>query len=124
MIRKPIRDEQDYAAALAAIEPYFEQEPSKGTAEADDFDLLALLIEHYECRVHPVLPPEPLDAIRYAMDINGYTQTDLASVLGSRQRASDILRGKRSLSLPMIRALHAQWRIPLDSLIAPIGAAA
>lgn len=124
MIRRPIRNEAEYEAAIAAIELYFDVEPKEGTPEADDFDLLALLISDYEQRVHPIPPPEPLAAIRFEMEVRGYTQADLGEVLGSRQRASDVLRGKRALSLAMIRNLHEKWGIPLECLIAPMDVAA
>jgi HTH-type transcriptional regulator / antitoxin HigA len=124
MIRRPIRTEAEYEQALLAIELFFNQEPTKGSAEADDFDLLALLIDDYQKRQHPIPPPDALSAIRYEMDIKGLTQADLATVLGSRQRASEILLGKRLLSLAMIRALHDQWGIPLESLISSTEAAA
>jgi HTH-type transcriptional regulator / antitoxin HigA len=124
MIRHPLRNASDYKLALAAIEPFFDCEPQLGTPEADDFDLLALLIEDYENRHHSVAPPEPLAAIEYKMEIMGYTQSDLGAVIGSRQRASDILLGKRALSLSMIRALHQKWDIPLECLVAPMETAA
>ncbi len=124
MMRRPIKNEVEYEAALAAIEGYFDVEPEEGTAASDDFELLALLIVDYERRVHPIPPPDPLAAIRFEMDIKGYTQADLSAVVGSRQRASDILRGKRSLSLAMIRALHEKWDVPLESLISPMESAA
>jgi HTH-type transcriptional regulator / antitoxin HigA len=124
MIRHPLRNEPDYRAALVAIESYFIREPEPGAPEADDFDLLALLIEDYEQRIHPVPPPEPLAAIQFKMDIMGYTQAELGAVIGSRQRASDVLRGKRALSLAMIRALHQKWDIPLECLVAPMETAA
>jgi HTH-type transcriptional regulator / antitoxin HigA len=124
MITRPLRNEDDYKAALAAIELFFDNEPEPGTSGADEFDLLALLIEDYEKRVHPVPPPEPLAAIRYEMEIRGFTQADLGEVIGSRQRASDILLGKRALSLSMIRALHEKWNMPLECLVAPMETAA
>ena len=124
MIRHPLRNESDYRLALAAIEPFFDCEPQLGTPEADDFDLLALLIEDYENRFHAILPPEPLAAIGYKMETMGYTQAELGAVIGSRQRASDILLGKRALSLSMIRALHQKWNIPLECLVAPMETAA
>ena len=124
MIRRPIRNEQDYEAALAAIEPYFDNQPELGTAEADDFDLLALLIGEYERRVHPISPPDPVSAIRYMMDLKGYTQSDLAVLVGSRQRASEILLGKRGLSMQMVRSLHEKWGIPLEGLISSSATAA
>jgi HTH-type transcriptional regulator/antitoxin HigA len=91
MIR-PLRSETDYDAALKEIERYFEDEPKPGTQEADRFDLLALIIEDYERKRWPIDPPDTIDAIRYRMETGGYTQADLGRLLGSRQRASDILR--------------------------------
>jgi HTH-type transcriptional regulator / antitoxin HigA len=124
MIRRPIRNDQDYQAALAAIEPFFDNQPAPGSPEADDFDLLALLIEDYERRVHPIPPPDPISAIRYMMELKGYTQSDLATLVGSRQRASDILLGKRGLSMQMVRALHEKWGVPLEGLVSSSATAA
>jgi HTH-type transcriptional regulator / antitoxin HigA len=118
MIR-PLRSEADYDAALEEIERYFEHEPKPGTPEADRFDLLALIIEDYERKRWPIDPPGPIDAIRYRMETAGYTQGDLGRLLGSRQRASDILTGKRLLTMKMVRKLHREWDIPAEALIAP-----
>ena len=115
MIR-PIRSEADYDAALNAIERYFEHEPKPGTPDADRFDLLALVIEDYERKREP---PDTIDAIRYRMETAGYTQADLGRLLGSRQRASDILTRKRSLTMRMALKLHREWAIPAEALIAP-----
>jgi HTH-type transcriptional regulator/antitoxin HigA len=86
------------ASALNEIERYFDNEPKPGTPDADRFDLLALIVEDHERKHWPIDPPEPIDAIRYRMDTGGYTQADLGRLLGSRQRASDILQ---SLSSPI-----------------------
>jgi HTH-type transcriptional regulator/antitoxin HigA len=118
MIR-PLRSEADYDAALEEIEQYFENEPKPGTLEADRFDLLALIIEDYERRRWPIEPPDTIDAIRYKMETGGYTQADLGRLLGSRQRASDILTRKRSLTMKMAWRLHREWGIPAEALIAP-----
>ena len=88
---RPLRSEKDYDAALAEIDRYFVKPPKRGTADADRFDLLALVIEDYERKFWPIDPPSPVDAIRYRMDTGGYTQSDLGRLLGSRQRASDVL---------------------------------
>src|SRR3712207_6601699 len=98
---RPLRNEADYDAALTAIERYFDAPPKPGTAEADRFDLLALVIEDYERRKWPIEPPSPIDAIRYRMRIGGYSQSDLGRLLGSRQRASDVLSRKRRLTMQM-----------------------
>src|SRR6266704_1304679 len=94
-IIRPLHSEADYDVALNEIERYFENEPKPGTPEADRFDLLALIIEDYERRRWPIEPPDTIDAIRYRMETGGYTQADLGRLLGSRQRASDILTRKR-----------------------------
>jgi HTH-type transcriptional regulator/antitoxin HigA len=118
MIR-PLRTEADYESALEEIELYFENEPTGGSPEADRFDLLALIIEDYERKHWPIEPPDAIDAIRYRMQTVGYTQADLGHLLGSRQRASDILAGKRPLTMRMAWRLHREWGIPAEALIAP-----
>ena len=118
MIR-PIRTETEYNEALKEIERYFEVEPKPETPEGDRFDLLALIIEDYERKRWPIEPPDPIDAIRYRMETGGYTQADLGRLLGSRQRASDVLTRKRSLTMKMAWRLHREWGIPAEALIAP-----
>ncbi len=118
MIR-PLRSEADYEAALDEIERYFDREPIPGTPEADRFDLLALVIEDYERKRWPIEPPDAIDAIRYRMETGGHTQADLGRLLGSRQRASDILSGKRSLTMRMAWKLNREWGIPAEALLAP-----
>jgi HTH-type transcriptional regulator/antitoxin HigA len=90
MINHPIRTEAEYQAALAEVEEFFRSEPMKGTPEADRFDLLTLLIEVYEEQHHPIGPPHPIDMIRHRMRTAGFTQADLAELLGSRARADDL----------------------------------
>jgi HTH-type transcriptional regulator / antitoxin HigA len=118
MIR-PLRNEADYDAALTAIEHYFDKPPKLGTPAADRFDLLALVIEDYERKVWPIEPPSPVDAIRYRMETGGYTQADLGRLIGSRQRASDVLSRKRRLTMRMAWKLHREWGIPAEALIRP-----
>src|SRR5260370_37345628 len=66
----------------------------------------------------PIEPPEAIDAIRYRMEMGGFTQADLGRLLGSRQRASDVLKGKRPLTMSMAWRLHREWGIPAEALIA------
>src|SRR5690348_3183766 len=120
MIRvQPIRSESDYDRALAEIAAYFEREPEPGSGEADRFDVLAALIKAYEDEHWPIEAPHPLAAIRYVMEMRGYTQADLARVLGSRSRASEVLNRKRHLTLEMAWALNRKWGIPAESLVRP-----
>lgn len=116
---KPIRNEEDYAWALAEIERYFEREPKPGTPAADRFDVLADLIEAYEARSWPIEAPDPVDAIRYRMEIGNFQAKDLAEVLGSKSRASEVLNRKRAITLDMARKIHAAWGIPAEVLIRP-----
>jgi len=116
---RPIRDEADYDWALAEIGQYFDREPRKGTPEADRFDVLSALIEAYEARNWPIDAPDPVDAIRYRMEIGNFRTRDLAEILGSRSRASEVLNRRRALTLDMARRLHEAWGIPAEVLIRP-----
>jgi HTH-type transcriptional regulator/antitoxin HigA len=116
---RPIRNEADYDWALREIEPYFEREPKRGTPAADRFDVLATLIEAYEAKHWPVDPPDAVEAIRFRMEQSGLRQTDLARLIGSRSRASEILRRKRPLTLEQAWKLHDEWQIPAESLLRP-----
>jgi HTH-type transcriptional regulator/antitoxin HigA len=116
---RALRTEADYDWALAEIAPYFVAPPAEGTAEADRFDLLAAVIEAYEAKHWPIEPADPIEAIRYRMETAGYTQSDLARLLGSRPRASEIMSRKRALTIPMAYKLHREWNIPAETLIRP-----
>jgi HTH-type transcriptional regulator/antitoxin HigA len=112
---RPIRSEQDYETALARIEALMEIERSQ--AEDDEFDVLTTLVELYEDRHFPMDVPDPLEAIRFRMEQLGKTQSDLAPIFGSRAKASEVLSGKRPLTLKMIRAMHEHLGIPAEVLI-------
>lgn len=116
---RPIRTEADYDWALAEIEPYFLNEPQRGTPEADRFDVLAALIEAYEGKHWPIDPPDPVEAISYRMDQSGYSQADLAKLIGSRSRASEIMGRKRPLTMEQAWKLHQHWNIPAEALLRP-----
>ena len=118
MIR-PLRSDAGHKAALAEIERYFEREPKPGTTAADRFDLLALVIEDYERKRWPIEAPDPVDAVRWRMQTGCFTQADLGRLIGSRQRASDILSRRRRLTMQMAWKLHRAWGIPAEALIRP-----
>jgi antitoxin component HigA of HigAB toxin-antitoxin module len=113
-----IRDKATYDAYLAEYEHYFDTEPTPRTAAADRFELLGLLLARYEEDTFPIGDISPVEAIRFTMERRGYDQADLARLLGSRSRASEILSGGRALTLGQIRRLTNEWRIPADVLIA------
>ena len=112
-----IHNEKEHADALAALDRLMEIDPESGTPEADDLQLLALVIEAYEKERWPIGLPDAVDAIRFRMDQQGLTQRDLEPYIGSRASVSAVLAGKRALSIRMIRALHAGLDIPLEVLV-------
>lgn len=112
---KPIRNEAEYRAALAQIDQLWDSEP--GSSESDRLDILTTLVEAYEARHHPIFPPDPIEAIRFRMEQLGLSRKDLEGILGSRARVSEVLSGKRRLSLEMIRRLHTQLGVPVEVLL-------
>jgi len=114
---KPIKTETDYTEALQAVENLMDAK--KDTPEGDRLDVLVILIEAYEERHHPILPPEPVEAIIHQMESQGLSRKDLIPFFGSRSRVSEILNKKRSLSINMIRKLQKGLGISAEILIKP-----
>jgi HTH-type transcriptional regulator/antitoxin HigA len=112
---RPIRTDADHKSALRRIEQLMDSEP--GTPEGDELDVLVTLVEAYEDRRFPIADPDPLEAIRFRMEQSGLTRKDLEPLLGSRGRVSEVLNGRRALSIQMIRRLHRELGIPLESLV-------
>jgi HTH-type transcriptional regulator/antitoxin HigA len=114
---RPIKTEADYDAALDRAAALMDAE--EGTAEADELDVLATLIEAYEDKHYPMDPPDPIDAIKFRMEQYGLTRKDLESMIGTRTRVAEVLNGKRNLSITMIRKLHDKLGISAEVLIQP-----
>jgi HTH-type transcriptional regulator/antitoxin HigA len=112
---KPIRTEADYEAALAEVERLWGAEP--GTPDGDRFEVLFTLVEAYEEKQYPILPPDPVEAIKYYMDSRGLDRRDLEQYIGPSGRVSEVLSRKRPLTLAMIRKLNAGLGIPAEVLI-------
>lgn len=112
-----IHSDAEHEAALREFEGYFDNEPAPGTPEADRFELLALVIARYEETRWPIEPAKPVEVLRFMMEQNDRTQADLAALLGSRSRASEILNEKRDLTLDQIRLLAREWHIPAAALV-------
>jgi HTH-type transcriptional regulator/antitoxin HigA len=113
---KPIRTEADYQATLKEVENLLDSQ--SGTPEGDRMDVLVTLIEAYEARHDPIPEPDdPVEVLRYYMESRGLKRADLIPFLGSKERVSEVLSGKRRLSLTMIRHLHAGLGIPADLLV-------
>ena len=114
---KPIKTETDYTEALQAVENLMDAKID--THEGDSLDVLVTLIEAYEQKHHPILPPEPVEAIIHQMESQGLSRKDLIPFFGSRARVSEILNKKRSLSINMIRKLQKGLGISAEILIKP-----
>ena len=114
---KPIRTKKEHKAALLRIQELMDKDLADGSSGLDELELLAIVVEEYEDVHEPVLPPNPIEAIKFRIDQMGLKESDLSEILGSRQRRSDILSGRRKLSLSMIRNLHKYLQIPAETLI-------
>lgn len=112
---RPIRSEQDYEIALERIDDLMDS--PAGSPERDELDVLVTLVEVYEDEWFPVDLPTPIQAIEFRMEQGNLTQADLAKYIGSRAKVSEVLSGKRPLTLKMIRALTYHLGIPADVLI-------
>lgn len=112
---KPIRSEQDYEAALARIDALMDAEP--GTVEFDELDILADLVEAYENKHEPMGYPSPIAAIEFRMEQANLSPRDLIPFIGSRAKVSEVLSGKRAITMPMARALHEHLAIPAEVLL-------
>lgn len=118
-----IRNKMEYEAALEKIDTLFDARP--GTEEGEELDFLVALVEIYERAHFPMGAPDPVSAIKFRMEQLGLIGKDLIPCLGTKSKVSEVLSGKRPLSLNMIRRLHENLGIPAEILIqkqdAPVG---
>ncbi len=114
---KPIKTETDHINALHKVGSLMNAKAD--TPEGDALDVLATLIEAYEEKHHPILPPEPIEAIIHQMESQGLSRKDIVPLLGSRASVSEIMNKKRALSITMIRKLQEGLGISAEILIKP-----
>lgn len=113
---KPIRNVRQHRAALQEIERLWTAKA--GTPQHDLLEVLATLVEDYEEKHQPIYPPDPVAAIRFRMEQLDLDRKALESSIGSRARVSEVLSGRRRLTLDMIRRLHRDLGIPAEVLLA------
>ena len=113
---KLIKTEQDYNEAIQRVESLWGAK--KNSPEGDELDLLCTIVEAYEMKHFPILPPDPIDAIKFRMEQMNMTKSDLAKYLGSQSRVSEILSRKRQLTLKMVKTLYKGLKIPAEILLA------
>lgn len=115
MTSRLIKNEEDYNKALSRIEQLMDAKP--GTVEMDELELMTALVELYEERHFPISRPDPIDAIKFRMEQMGLDQKDIIPFIGSKSKVSEVLNGKRSLTLAMMRGLHKGLGIPAEVLL-------
>jgi HTH-type transcriptional regulator/antitoxin HigA len=112
---KPIKTENDYNEALKEIEKLWDAKPN--TPKGDKLEILTTLVQTYEQEHYPIDPPDPIEAIKFRMEQLGLKQKDLAEAMGGKNRVSEVLSGKRKLTMKMARELHKRFHISAESLL-------
>lgn len=137
MMLKVIRSEADHRAALDRVSALFDAEP--GTPEANELEVLAVLVSDYEAKRYAIRRPTAIESFAYAVErsganaskverwtsldalewalASGKTRKDLEPLIGGDGRVSEVLAGKRRLSRAMVLRLHAALAIPLEILL-------
>jgi len=114
---KPIRNNAQYEDALARVYALMQKDLKPESKDSDELEILSILIKEYEQEHYPVPNPSPLEAIKFRLEQMGMSEAELSDILGYRSRKSEILSGKRKLSLTMIRKLNEILHIPAEVLI-------
>lgn len=114
---KPIKNKSQHVEYLSRAYELMQLDLKPNSPESDELELLSILIETYEKENYPIESPNPIEAILFKIDQLGMKKSDLKTILGSRSRVSEILSGKRKLSLAMIRKLNDQLGISAQTLI-------
>ena len=112
-----IDSDAELARARALVDQLWE---SDDPADIARLAAQARLIAAYEESKWPRRPPSTADLIRHLMDQHGLTRADLVPILGTASRVSEVLRGKKGLSMAMVQRLRARFRVPADVLLPPL----
>ena len=117
---KIIKTQDDYENALNLVKTLLHADPEPDSTEGEQLNILTALIQDYETRLFPSNLPSPIDAIKFRMEQSGLKPSDLIPYIGSPSRVSEILSGKRNLTIEMIRSLESGLGIPAKVLIQKI----
>ncbi len=112
---KPIKSDRELNRALKRIDELWHAKPS--TPRGDELDIWMLLVEKYEDEHFAIPTSDPVEAIKFLMEQNSLSRKDLEPYIGASGRVSEVLSKKRTLTLAMIKKLHAGLKIPYESLI-------
>ncbi|KFB88929.1 transcriptional regulator [Serratia grimesii] len=119
---KIFKDHNDYTRGMDRFLQLANSDLTPGTDDYDEFEMLNLLIGHYENKNYSIETPDPIEAIKFRMDQEGLSQADMTQFIGPASKVSEVLNRKRPLSLSMIRRIHDGLGIPADILIQDMSA--
>lgn len=114
---RPIKSKEEHSIYLSRAYELMQLDLSPNSKESDELEVISILIEAYEKENFPIESPNPIEAILFRIEQLGMSSSELNKILGSRSRTSEILNGKRKLSIGMIRKLHEKLGIPAQILI-------
>ena len=114
---KPIKTNKQHDLYLERAYELMQLDLKPNSKESDELEVLSILIESYEKTHYPIEAPNPIEAILFRLDQLGMSKSDLSKLLGSRSRTSEILKGRRKLSINMIRKLNKELGISAQTLI-------
>ncbi|MFT5632610.1 MAG: HTH-type transcriptional regulator/antitoxin HigA [Rubritalea sp.] len=116
-MKKLIKTENEYNTAMDRHLQLMLDSPDPGTEAFDELELLTLLIQTYEQETVNIDSPTPVEAIKFRMEQEGLKQKDLIAILGNKARVSEVLNGKRPLTIAMARRLNIELGIPAQVLL-------
>jgi HTH-type transcriptional regulator/antitoxin HigA len=115
---QPVRTRLDHIAAVKRIEALMDAGVKPGTPEDDELEIWFTLVDAYEAKAFPIDAPDPVTAIQFCMEQQGLSRKDIEPYIGSRARVSEIMNGKRQLTLDMVQRVREGLGISADLLIA------
>ncbi len=118
---KPITNQQEFEEACVIIDALVDADliadPAERKKALDLLEAIALLAHEYEKKHFSIPKPDPIEAIKERMEQLNLSQKDVATYFGGENRVSEVLSGKRSLTMKMVRALHTHLKIRAETLL-------
>ena len=114
---KPVKTEKDYDDAILRINQLLDLNPAPGSDEDNELEVLSTLVEVYEDEHYPILPPDPIEAIKLIMEEKGLGNKQLIPIFGTKSRMSEVMNRKKPFTLKMIYKLNKTLGLPLELFI-------
>ena len=113
---QPIRTKEQYKSYLTIIDSLVDCE--ENSPEEQVLELVSILVESYESEHYAIEAPDPIEAIKLRIEEKGLKRKDLAIYFGSTSRVSEILNGKRKMTIQMAKKIRTGLGISADVLLA------